>query len=449
MDKRELFEKASPARALTVMAVPTVISQLVVLLYNLADTWFIGRTDNPYMVGASSLALTIFLAVTALSNVFGVGGGSLMARLLGEKKEEDAKKAAAYSMITAVITALVFSLAVLIFMEPLLKLLGASSNTLVYAKQYAFTTVVLGAVPTVMVMCMPQLLRNAGYSGESGFGVILGNLINIVLDPLFMFVILPPGKEVLGAGIATLISNIISFGYFLFVFKKLSKKTVLSIPTRLVKLPPEYKKSLYSVGIPAAFSIFLFDLVTIVINRLASAYGDIPLASIGIVLKLERIPVNIGLGVCLGMVPLIAYNYGAGNKERVKKVSNLARNTIIVFAVACALIFGLLAPQLMRCFIKDAETVKCGVTFLTGRCASLPFMMIGYHVVNYMNAVGEGKTSFFLAVLRHLILLVPAMLIMNALLGMDGLVFSQLVADVINSAVAVAIYIRISRKQFK
>jgi Na+-driven multidrug efflux pump len=300
------------------------------------------------MVGASSLALTIFLAVTALSNVFGVGGGSLMARLLGEKKEEDAKKAAAYSMITAVITALVFSLAVLIFMEPLLKLLGASSNTLVYAKQYAFTTVVLGAVPTVMVMCMPQLLRNAGYSGESGFGVILGNLINIALDPLFMFVILPPGKEVLGAGIATLISNIISFGYFLFVFKKLSKKTVLSIPTRLVKLPPEYKKSLYSVGIPAAFSIFLFDLVTIVINRLASAYGDIPLASIGIVLKLERIPVNIGLGVCLGMVPLIAYNYGAGNKERVKKVSNLARNTIIVFAVACALIFGLLAPQLMR-----------------------------------------------------------------------------------------------------
>ena len=449
MDKRELFEKASPARALTVMAVPTVISQLVVLLYNLADTWFIGRTDNPYMVGASSLALTIFLAVTALSNVFGVGGGSLMARLLGEKKEEDAKKAAAYSMITAVVTALVFSLAVLIFMEPLLKLLGASSNTLVYAKQYAFTTVVLGAVPTVMVMCMPQLLRNAGYSGESGFGVILGNLINIVLDPLLMFVILPPGKEVLGAGIATLISNIISFGYFLFVFKKLSKKTVLSIPTRLVKLPPEYKKSLYSVGIPAAFSIFLFDLVTIVINRLASAYGDIPLASIGIVLKLERIPVNIGLGVCLGMVPLIAYNYGAGNKERVKKVSNLARNTIIVFAVACALIFGLLAPQLMRCFIKDAETVKCGVTFLTGRCASLPFMMIGYHVVNYMNAVGEGKTSFFLAVLRHLILLVPAMLIMNALLGMDGLVFSQLVADVINSAAAIAIYLRISRKQFK
>jgi Na+-driven multidrug efflux pump len=157
----------------------------------------------------------------ALSNVFGVGGGSLMARLLGEKKENDAKKVVAYSIITATICSLVFSVVVLIFMEPLLKLLGASENTLEFGKQYAFTTVVLGSVPTVLSMCMPQFLRNAGYSKEAGLGVILGSLLNIGLDPLFMFVILPEGYEVLGAGIATLISNIISFGYFVFMFKKL------------------------------------------------------------------------------------------------------------------------------------------------------------------------------------------------------------------------------------
>ena len=230
MEKQLLFEKVKPGKALAVMALPTVASQLVVLLYNLADTWFIGRTDNPYMIGASSLALTIYLVAAALSNVFGVGGGSLMARLLGEKKENDAKKVVAYSIITATICSLVFSVVVLIFMEPLLKLLGASENTLEFGKQYAFTTVVLGSVPTVLSMCMPQFLRNAGYSKEAGLGVILGSLLNIGLDPLFMFVILPEGYEVLGAGIATLISNIISFGYFVFMFKKLKEKTVLVLP---------------------------------------------------------------------------------------------------------------------------------------------------------------------------------------------------------------------------
>ena len=161
-EKNGLFETIHPARALAVMALPTIASQMIILLYNLADTWFIGRTGNPYMIGASSLALTVYLAATALANVFGVGGGSLMVRLIGEKKTEDARKVASYSVAIASISALAFSLLVLILMEPLLRLLGASGNTMVYAKQYVFATTVLGGVPTVLSMCMPQLLRNAG-----------------------------------------------------------------------------------------------------------------------------------------------------------------------------------------------------------------------------------------------------------------------------------------------
>ena len=458
MEKQLLFEKVKPGKALAVMALPTVASQLVVLLYNLADTWFIGRTDNPYMIGASSLALTIYLVAAALSNVFGVGGGSLMARLLGEKKENDAKKVVAYSIITATICSLVFSVVVLIFMEPLLKLLGASENTLEFGKQYAFTTVVLGSVPTVLSMCMPQFLRNAGYSKEAGLGVILGSLLNIGLDPLFMFVILPEGYEVLGAGIATLISNIISFGYFVFMFKKLKEKTVLVLPFLAfiqrdnsngisTKINRDYKKSLYSVGIPAAFAVFLFDLVTIVINRLASDYGDITLASAGIVLKLERIPINIGLGVCLGMIPLLAYNYGSGDHKRLKQISNIARNSILIFSAVCAVLFWFFAEQVVGAFISDEETIRCGVDILKGRCFSLPFMMIGYHIVNYMNAVNRGQTSFLLAIIRHLILIIPIMLLMNSVLGMDGLIWSQLVADAVNSVVAIIIFIKVTRNK--
>ena len=436
MEKDELFARMKPSRALAIMALPTIASQMIVLIYNLADTWFIGRTNNPYMVGASSLALTVYLAVTALANVFGVGGGSLMVRLIGEKKEEDARRVASYSVAVAAISALAFSLLVLFLMDPLLRLLGASDNTLPYARQYVLTTTVLGGIPTVLSMAMPQLLRNSGFSKEAGIGVGIGSLLNVALDPLFMFVLLPEGREVLGAGIATMLSNCCSLVYFIVIFRKLRDRTVLVLPRRIEKISREHRQSLYSVGIPAAIAIFLFDLVTIIINRLTAAYGDIPLAAMGIVLKLERIPIQVGLGICLGMVPLVAYNYGAGNISRMKQFVTLARTAILVFSCACTILFWLFARPVVAAFIADKDTVSQGELFLRGRCLSLPFMMIGYHIVNYMNAVGKGKVSFLLALIRHIALIIPIMLLMNLIWGMDGLIWSQLVADFLNSIIA-------------
>lgn len=297
-EKNRLFEIMCPAKALAVMALPTIASQMIILLYNLADTWFIGRTGNPYMIGASSLALTVYLAATALANVFGVGGGSLMVRLIGEKKTEDARKVASYSVAVAAVSALVFSLLVLILMEPLLRLLGASGNTMVYAKQYVLATTVLGGIPTVLSMCMPQLLRNAGYSKEAGIGVGLGSLLNVALDPLFMFVLL----------------------------------------------------------------------------------------------------------------------------------------------------FWLFARPIVGAFIADEATILQGAAFLRGRCFALPFMMIGYHIVNYMNAVNQGKVSFLLALIRHIALIIPILLVMNRAWGLNGLIWSQLAADALNALIASVIFFRVNKQ---
>ena len=424
------------------MALTTIASQVIILIYNLADTWYIGRTNNPYMIAASSLALTIYLAIVALANVFGVGGGSLMVRLQGEQKPDDARRVAAYSVSMSAIAALAFSILVLFLMNPLLRLLGASENTLPYAKQYILATTVLGGIPTVMSMSMPQLLRNAGYAKEAGFGVGLGSLLNVALDPLFMFVLLPEGKEVLGAGIATMLSNVCSFVFFIVVYRRLRGKTVLTLPRRVERIRPEHRRSLYSVGLPAAFSIFLFDLVTIVINRLTASYGDIPLAAMGIVLKVERIPINVGLGVCLGMVPLIAYNYGAGNRERIRQFFSLARAAILAFSCICVALFWLFARPIVNTFISDEATVAQGVSFLRGRCFALPFMMVGYHIVNYMNAVDKGRVSFLLALIRHIVLIIPLALLMNTLWGLPGLVWSQLIADFLNAVIATVILLR-------
>ena len=418
---------------------------MILLIYNIADTWFIGRTDNPAMIGASNLGLTVYLITASLANVFGVGGGSLMVRLIGEKKEDDARKVASYSVIASGIAAAAFSVLTLIFMTPLLTLLGADDATMVYSKQYLVTTVVLGSVPTILSMSMPQLLRNAGYSKEAGLGVGLGSLLNVALDPLFMFVILPQGYEVLGAGIATMLSNVCSFIYFIVIFRKVRSVTVLKVSFKREKLERAHLKSLYMVGVPAAVSIFLFDLVTIVINRLVTGYGDhvAPLAAMGIVLKLERIPINVGLGVCLGMVPLIAYNFGAGNIKRMSRFSSLARWTIVAFSSLCTILFFVFARVLVSRFITDEETVRLGTMFLQARCFALPFMMVGYHVVNYMNAVNKGSVSFILAIIRHVILIIPAMLIMNYIWGLEGLIWSQAVADVINTIVSTVIFLRV------
>lgn len=441
--KNELFENMRPGKALMIMALPTIASQMIVLIYNLADTWFIGKTEDPNKVGAVALGLSVYLIVTALANVFGVGGGSLMVRLVGEKKTDDARKVASYSLAMAFISALVLSLLVLVTMNPLLRLLGADDSVIVYARQYVLTTTVVGGVPTVLSMCMPQLLRNAGYSKESGIGVGIGSIVNIALDPLFMFVIFPKGHEVLGAGFATMLSSFISMAYFIVVFRRVRNDTVLVIPHKLEMISSEYMRSMYSVGIPAAIAIFFFDLVTIVLNKLATGYGVDSLAAMGIVLKVERIPINIGLGVCLGMVPLISYNYGARNFDRMRAFFKLSRNSIIIFSCVCAVIFWIFAEPIVASFMKADATLAYGVEFLRGRCFALPFMMAGYLIVNYMNAVNRGKISFLLAFIRHVVLIIPILLIMNTLLHLNGLIWSQLVADAINTVVAVVIFLKV------
>ena len=440
MENDNLFTSVKPASALAKMALPTVASQVIILIYNLADTWFIGRTDDPNMIGASSLALTVYLAAVALANVFGVGGGALMARLIGEKKNEDARRVASYTLVSCTIAAVAFSLLVLVLTDPILYLLGADEFTIDYGRQYLITTTVIGGIPTILSMCMPQLLRNSGFSMSAGIGVALGSIANVLLDPLFMFVILPSGNEVLGAGIATALSNIISLIFFIVMFIRVKDRSVLQIPRKLEKIGAENLRSFYTVGIPAAIAIFMFDLVTIVLNKLVVDYGNIQLAAMGIVLKLERLPINIGLGVCLGMVPLVSYNYGSGDYKRMSRFVSLARIVILVFSVLCSVLFFFFADSIVGVFINDEETIRFGAEFLRGRCFSLPFMMIGYHVVNYMNAVDKGFVSFILALVRHLVLIIPIMLIMNAVWNLDGLVWSQLVADVMNASVAFVIF---------
>ncbi|MBD5535516.1 MAG: MATE family efflux transporter [Lachnospiraceae bacterium] len=440
---REIFETRQVPRALAKMAIPTIVSQLITLVYNVADTWFIGQTNNPYMVAASSLVLTVFLMTTGIANLFGVGGGSLVVRLLGRNDGEEAEKVASLSLVMAAASSLVFSILCFIFMNPLLRLLGASDNTIGFARQYLMFVVVIGCFPTVLANTMSSMVRNIGYSREAGFGLGMGGVLNVIMDPIFMFVVFPDGYQVVGAAVATMLSNFITLLYFIFVYKKLEGKTVLALPRSIEKIRRESMGSLFSVGIPAAMSLLLFDLCNIVINRLASGHGDIELAAIGIVLKVERLPLNIGIGICLGMTPLVAYNYASKNHKRMKDFFRTARLVGLIVSVFCVVFYRICAPYIIGAFISDADTVRFGTQFLQSRCFATPFMFLSFHMVHFMQAVDRGKVSFLLAVIRQLCLNIPLLFFLNMFFGMNGIVWTQLTADFINVVISYVIYARL------
>ena len=439
-DKTVIFEKMKVLKALFIMSLPAILSQIVILIYNLADTYFIGKTNNTFMVGAVSLVLAFYLMLVVIANIFGVGGGSLITRLLGANKPEEARKVGSFTIIWTVIVAVTFSLLTLALMSPILRLLGASDDTIGYAKQYTLYTIVIGGLPTVLSMMLPMLIRNVGYSKESSFGVILGALLNIGLDPLFMFVIFPKGYEVVGAGIATMISNYLAMTYFIILIFKLRNKTILSFPKRFEKLEKESYKSFFMVGIPAGLIMLLFNIVSIVFTRIGATYSDSTLAAIGIILKIERIPLNITLGVCLGMVPCVAYNYAKKDYKRMDKFFYLSLIFVLLFAIINMFIFFFLAKPLITLFIKNEEVISIGEPLLKARSFYIPFMAIGFVIINYTQAINHGKESFLLTVTRHLVLSIPLMLILNFTLGLSALSWSQLIADIVQTLISILVF---------
>lgn len=442
IDSKEIFETIPVPRALKEMALPTIFSQIIILIYNMADTFYLGRTNNPYMVAGVSLLLPVFNICLSLTGLTGVGGGALISRLLGEDRKDEAKRVSAFSFYLAVAVTAVFSLGMLIFMKPILGLLGASSNTYHYARQYTFCVIVLGGIPTVLSNVMANLLRSVGISKEAGLGITMGGLLNIVLDPLFMFVLLPKGSEVLGVGIATLLSNCTACSYFFYVIYRVRNQSVITFNLRCGLPDRRSIGSIFNVGIPSAVATLLFDLDYVVIDKLMAAYGDIALAAVGIVLKVERLPLNVGIGICQGMLPLVAYNYSAKNYDRMYGVIKFSIQAGIVVSAFSIVLYEIFAGGIMRIFIPEPQTVLLGTGFLRIRCLATPLMFMSFFTVHVFQGFGEGNKSLFLGVMRWAVFNIPMLFLLNYVIGMYGIVWSQVCADIFTVALSFYVYRR-------
>ena len=441
--KKEIFESMPVPKALASLAIPTILSQLITMIYNLADTYFIGQTNNPFMVAGVSLSFPLFFIVVSIANLIGIGGGSLISRMLGSNRPEEAKRISSFGFWTGIVLAAIYSVTIYSVMEPLLLLLGASPNTLPYACDYTFWVMVVGGIPTAVSSYLAHFLRSEGFAKQASWGIAGGGIVNIILDPIFIFLL---KLDVKGAAIATMLSNVVSVIYFLVVIYRMRERTVLSMDPKNFRLPFEQIKQLLSVGFPAAIATMLVCLSNIVINKLSSGYGDIAVASFGIVKKIDMIPMSVSMGLSQGMLPLMAYNYAAKNYDRMHRVSNTGRTWAIGFSILCIAVFQLVPAQLVRFFIADPETIELGTKFLRIACIAVPVMQMNFLLNTTFQAMGKGTQSLILSICRQGLINIPLLYLMNYIAGLFGIIWTQLIADSLTLIISLGLYSSILKR---
>lgn len=430
-----LFEEMWVPKAVATLAIPTVISQVVTMIYNLADTFFIGQIGDPTMVAAVSLVSPWFNLLTALGNLFGIGGSSLISRMLGGGNHRDIKGVAAFSIWGGAMVTLLFSLGSYLFRTPLLGFLGASPDTYGYAREYLFWVVVLGGVPTMVSLTMGHLLRSEGHAKQASAGMMFGGILNVVLDPVLIFGF---HLDVAGAAIATALSNAASVAFFAVEYLRLGEKTAVSLHPKYFTF--RFTGPIFSVGLASALATALGNASNMVMVRLASAYGDIPVAAYGIVKRIDQFPLNVSMGLCQGFMPLVGYNFASQNYQRMRRVSVFSWKVALVMSACFVACFAVFAPQILHLFIPEPQTSTLGAEFLRIACLAVPLTSVNFLISYTLQAMGKGIQSAALTFSRQGLLNIPLLILMDVIFGLYGMIWTQLVVEVIMLPVSLGMY---------
>lgn len=443
--KTLLFEEMPIPRAVAKLAVPTILSSLVTVLYNLADTYFVGMLNNSVQNAAVTLAAPLILAFNAVNNLFGVGSSSMMSRALGSRDYETVHRSSAFGFYCSIFCGLLFSLLYVIFQPFVLTILGADTTTAEATAGYLRWTVACGAAPTILNVVMAYLVRAEGAALHASIGTMSGCILNIILDPIF---ILPWGLNMgaEGAGLATFLSNCVACGYFFVLLYVKRENTHVCIKPSMFCLKRRIVLGVCGVGIPASIQNLLNVTGMTVLNNFTSSYGSDAVAAMGITQKINMVPMQIAMGLSQGIMPLISYNYASGNTPRMKKTLTFAAKISLTALVIVAAGYYVGAGALVRMFMQDPTIVAYGTRFLRGFCLGLPFLCMDFLAVGVFQAVGLGKNAFIFAILRKVVLEIPALIILNALFPLYGLAYAQFAAEIVLATAAVVVLIRMFAK---
>lgn len=440
----EIFQNASVPKAVISNVVPSIISMIMVLVYNLADTFFIGKTNNAFMVAAVSVATPAFLIFMAIGMLFGIGGTSLISRMLGEKREERAKHASSFCFWTGLCVGILSMLLMFVFATPVCRAIGASDDTVEYATTY-LRIVSLGIPFLILSNSFSNIIRAEGRAKTAMSGMIIGNLANIILDPIM---ILYCGWDVAGAAIATVIGNVLS-AVFYFIHL-ISKKSMLSIHPKDYRIGGRIALDVFAIGIPASLNSILMSVSNIIINKLISGFGDMAVAGLGVAMKVNMIVVMLLIGLGVGIQPLLGYCFGAGNRKRYFAVLKFSCLLALCLSAVMTAICYFGASPLVRAFLEDEHAFSYGFSFSRIYILSGPILGLMFVFINAIQATGAALPSLILSISRQGLIFIPILMIINELTdSARALVFAQPLTDYIATALAAVLLLTTCKKRFK
>ena len=437
-----VFEEYPVVRAVLALAVPTVVSQVILVIYNMADTFFIGQTGSDTKITAVTVCMPAFMFLSAISNLFGVGGASVIARALGAGEPKKARYASCFALWGCIALTLFYSLGALLLLHPFVNALGGSDPQVhENACRYLRWTVIIGGLATSLNALLGHLVRSEGRSMQAGFGIAMGGVLNIALDPLFMFVILRPGNEVAGAAIATMLSNLSATLFFLAVIHANRDQSVIKLPPTRRMFDYEIPKDVLFTGLPACLMTLCENISYAVLDNLMATFGMMAQAGIGVAKKVNMLAHCMVRGMSQGVLPLIAYNYAAKNYKRMKASVRLSTAISIALASACMAVSLLFSRDLIGIFIQhESPSLDYGAAFLRILCVGGPFSACAYAFISFFQATGESRKSFLLAILRKGLLDIPLMFILLKLIPVYGIVWATPIADTVCCLVAIALF---------
>lgn len=423
--ENELMARMKVSKAVATMAIPSVISSLVTVVYNMADTFFVGQTGDPLQVAAVSLTNPIFILFMAVANMFGMGGSAVASMALGEQNQKRMKQVSTFITYASLAVGILFALVLVGFMQPILSIFGANEETYALARGYVFH-ISYGAPFIIWSAAASFVVRSEGASKEAMIGSMIGTIANIVLDPVLI-----SGFHLgaAGAAVATTLGNILASLYYLWYFVK--KSNNFSIGIRNFTCRYGIFSGICSCGLPTAIFSTLMSVSTIVLNQILVAYGNAPVAAIGIVFKANMFITFLQMGLANGVQPLLAYNFGSGDKKRFQDIAAYTKKCCIVIGILATLLFFVFRRQIIGLFIQDEEVIMYGVRILIAYMLSGPVIGILFMNMNCMQSVGKAFWATILSVLRQGVLLIPLLFLLNALGGLTGVIYGQALTDYI------------------
>ena len=436
-----ILSREKPALAVVKLGVPLIAGMFIMVLYNMVDTYFIGLMRDDYQLAAVNLAYPVMMISIAISNMIGTGASSLIARSLGAEDRAKARHTLTVGFELTIINSLLVTAAGMAFLTAIVRGLGAQSNTFEYTRQYV-QVILLGSIFTMGNYTFGQLLRSEGSVRYSVAGMIIGTVVNIILDPVFIFAL---GLQIRGAAIATILGNAAGMLVSLWIYG--SGKTLLTPSLQYLKPTGEILREIFWVGVPATLETLLTSAAYIVNNNLAVAYGELTVAAMGIAQKILSLGSYIYQGFAAGTQPIMGYNYGAGNYKRMKEVLRAGVMVVSGTELCVMAVYGIFAPQLIGLFTGSAEVIATGSRVLRTIMCILPFVGAVSMSRTSFQAMGKPQYAFVITLVRQLGLYVPLLLLLNRLFGFGGMIWAQPVTEMIMMAVSVSLLYGIIRKE--